>query len=442
MDTVADVLLQDGKVTWIAHPGQHGEVAGARVLDVTGLVVCPGFIDLHTHLREPGQEHKETIATGAQAAVRGGFTTVCAMPNTEPPMDSAAVVRHVLDAAQTAGHCRVLPIGAVTKGRKGRELADMAELAEAGVIGYSDDGSPVADASLMRSALAYSSMTGLPIIQHCEEPSLANGGVMHEGWVASRLGLRGMPAQAETVIAARDVELAALTGGRLHLAHISVSGTVDLLRQAKERGLRVTAEVTPHHLALTDAWVLGTQGQDGTHAPLTARAYDTNAKVNPPLRTAQDTEALAEALRDGLIDCIATDHAPHAATDKDCTFQEAAFGISGLETAFGLLMGLVHRGTLTLPLLVERLTVAPARILGNHGRGRGTLRPGSAADICILDPNARWTVDTTEFASKGRNTPLAGVALRGAVVGTLVGGEVKYSGLTLLGQAAAKERAG
>ncbi|MSQ11124.1 MAG: dihydroorotase [Dehalococcoidia bacterium] len=432
MDAQADLMLEDGRVVWVAPPGERrSAVEGAQVLDASGLVVCPGFIDLHTHLREPGFEHKETITTGTLAAARGGFTTVCAMPNTDPPADSAAVVHLVLERARSRGHVRVLPIGCVSKGRKGGELAELVELAEAGVVAFSDDGAPVADAHLMRTALQYSSVTSLPVIQHCEEPSLANGGLVNEGWVGSRLGLPGVPRQAEEIMAARDIQLAALTGGRLHLAHVSTADAVDLVRRAKERGLRVTAEVTPHHLLLTEEWLLGTQGEDSAYAPLTLRAYDTACKVNPPLRTAPDTEALVAALRDGTIDAIATDHAPHAATDKTCTFQEAAFGISGLETAFGLLMRLVHAGRLPLSTLVERLTIGPASVLGERGKGLGTLRPGSPADVVLLDLNKEWTVDAKRFASKGKNTPLHGVTLKGAVAATIVGGEVAFGAQAL-----------
>ena len=439
-DLVGDLLLADGRVAWVAPSGSRTDIPeGCAVLDADGLVVSPGFIDLHTHLREPGFEEKETVATGTLAAARGGFTTVCAMPNTNPPVDSVAVVEQILRLSSGAGLVRVLPIACVTRGRAGTFLVDMAELAEAGVVGFSDDGDPVADAELMRHALAYSTVTGLPIINHCEDPSLARGGVLHEGWVASRLGIPGMPAAAEQAMAARDIELVGLTGGRLHLAHVSTAGTVDLLRRARERGLAVSAEVTPHHLLLTEEWVLG-QGAKGArdltppdpYAPLTASAYDTRAKVNPPLRTQADADALAAALRDGVIDAVATDHAPHTTVDKESTLQEAAFGISGLETAFGALMSLVHRDILALPLLIERLTAGPARVLagGQHPRHSepllGTLRTGAPADVAVLDLDAEWVVDTARFASKGRNTPLEGVRLRGSVVATVAGGRVVH----------------
>ena len=433
LDTIGDVLITDGLVV-SAGTIVNDAPKDCTVIDATGLVVTPGFIDLHVHLREPGQEDKETVATGALAAVRGGFTTICAMPNTEPPMDNAAVIRQVLDAASQAGLAHVLPIGCATRGRKGVELAEMAELAAAGAVGFSDDGSPIADSGLMRNALSYSTTTGLPVINHCEEPSLSKDGVLHEGWVASRLGLPGQPAAAEESMVARDIELAALTGGRLHVAHISTAGTLELVRRAKERGLPVTAEVTPHHLILTEEWALGTieagAGEltaPDKYAPLTRSAYDTRAKVNPPLRTEDDTEALVAGLKDGTIDAVATDHAPHTSTDKDCTMQEAAFGISGLETAFGLVNGLVDRGDMDLTTAIERLTSGPARVLGEpYQSSIGTLKPGASGDVTVLDPDAEWVVDSSTFASKGRNTPVDGITLKGQVVKTIVGGRLVH----------------
>ncbi len=434
IDQLGDVLLQEGVVSWVAPAGHRNPAPqGCDVLDARGLVVCPGFIDLHTHLREPGFEQKETIATGAGAAARGGFTTICAMPNTDPPLDNAALVQLVLRRAQEAALVRVLPIACVTAGRAGKALTEMAELAEAGAIGFSDDGDPVADPFLMRMALTYSAPLGLPVINHCEEPSLARRSVVNEGWVASRLGLRGMPAAAEECMVARDIELAALTGGRLHLAHLSTAGSVDLVRRAKERGLRVTAEVTPHHLLLTEDWVMGgpRDGELESHetdawAPLAPDSYDTNAKVNPPLRTRRDVEAVVQGLREGVLDIIATDHAPHSAVDKVCTFDDAASGISGLETALGLLMALVRRGDLALETLVQRLTADPARVLGPQWSHLGSLRPGAAADVTVFDPGATWTVEPERLTSRGRNTPLAGVTLRGRVVATAVGGRLVY----------------
>ena len=419
MDERGDLLILDGVVaviqTEIASPD------GARVIDAAGLVVCPGFIDLHCHLREPGFEYKETIATGTRAAARGGFTTVCAMPNTDPVMDSRAVVDFVLRLAREEGAVRVLPIGAVTAGSRGAALTEMAELAEAGAVGFSDDGHPVADANVMRQALSYASGLGLPIINHCEVPELSAGGVMNEGWVATRLGLKGLPRSAEEAMVARDIALAETTGGRLHVAHASTAGTVELVRQAKERGLKVTCEATPHHLTLTDETVLGRGA--AAYEPLSVSAYDTNAKVAPPLRSRPDVEAMVEGLRDGIVDLIATDHAPHASIEKMCTFDEAANGISVLETALGSLMSLVHGGAVSLPTLIDRLTAAPARFLGV---GLGTLRPGASADVTLFDPAAEWVVDPAAFASRGKNTPLAGATLKGRVAATIAAGRVVH----------------
>ena len=419
MDERGDLLIEDGIVAAI-----HPDITppdGARVIEATDLVVCPGFIDLHCHLREPGLEYKETIATGTRAAARGGFTTVCAMPNTDPVMDSRAVADFVLRRAREEGAVRVLPIGAVTAGSRGTALTEMAELAEAGAVGFSDDGHPVADANVMRQALSYASGLGLPIINHCEVPELSAGGVMNEGWVATRLGLKGLPRSAEEAMVARDIALAETTGGRLHVAHASTAGTVDLVRQAKARGLDVTCEATPHHLTLTDEAVLGRGA--AAYEPLSTAAYDTNAKVAPPLRSRPDVEAIVEGLRDGAVDFIATDHAPHGRIEKLCTFDEAANGISVLETALGSLMSLVHSGALNLPTLVDRLTAAPARFLGVD---LGTLRPGSSADVTLFDPNSEWVVDPASFASKGKNTPLAGATLKGRVAATIAAGKVVH----------------
>ena len=423
IDETADLLVQDGVIK-----GTDGSIAapdGATVIEAKGLVVCPGFIDLHCHLREPGFEYKETIASGTAAAAKGGFTTVCAMPNTDPVADTRATVDFVLRKGAEEGLVRVVPVGCVTKGSAGRELAEMAELAEAGVIGFSDDGHPVADPNVMRQALSYSSSLGLPIINHCEVRELSGGGAMNEGWVATRLGLKGIPDSAEEIMVARDIELAELTGGRLHIAHASTAGTVDLLRWAKERSLdHITGEVTPHHLTLTDEAVLG-DGSDGSaFDPLTPDAYDSNAKVAPPLRRPADVAAMAEALRDGVVDFVATDHAPHGRIEKLCSFEEAAFGISGLETALGSLMSLVHAGQIPLPTLIERLTWDPARFLGMN---IGTLKPGSPADVTVFDPNAEWLVDAEQFVSKGKNTPLDGRSLKGQVTTTIFGGETVYS---------------
>ena len=431
VDKPADVLIAKGVVTGLDSKIDPPE--GTTVIDATGLVVSPGFIDLHCHLREPGFEYKETIATGTMAAARGGFTTVCAMPNTSPTMDTRATVDFVMRTASEQGSVRVLPIGCVTKGSKGAELAEMGELAEAGAIGFSDDGHSVADSNMMRQALSYSSAHGLPIIDHCEAPELVRDGVMNEGWVSNHTGLKGVPNSAEDVMVARDIALAELTAGRLHLAHVSTAGAIQAVRDAKERGLNVTCEVTPHHLTLTDRAVLGRQGDSvpGEFDPLTPAAYDTNAKVNPPLRSQEDVDAMVQALADGVVDVIATDHAPHSTVEKLCTFDEADFGISGLETALGSVMSLVHGGKIALPSLVERLTIAPARFLidssASVDRRIGTLEVGAPADVTVFDADAEWKVDPSEFASKGKNTPLEGATLKGRVVATVVGGEVKHS---------------
>jgi len=413
----ADVLIEDGRIAAL-EPGLAA--AGAREIDARGLVVAPGFVDLHTHLRDPGLEYKEDIESGTRAAARGGFTTVCAMPNTEPAMDTRSVIEYVLREAAARASVRVLPIGAVSKGRAGKELAELGDLAAAGCVAFSDDGAPVYDAMLMRRALEYAAAFDLPIIDHCEDQSLAHDAVMHEGWVATRLGLRGAPAAAEDAAVMRDIALAEATGAHVHIAHVSTRGAVDAVRRAKARGLRVTAEVTPHHLTLTDETVaFGASGGGGL-------LYDTNAKVNPPLRPQDDVTACVTGLADGTIDCVATDHAPHALIEKLCEFDEAAFGISGLETAFALCMRLVHGGAIPLATLIERMTAGPVRALGldRHVPGIGTLAVGAPADVVLLDPDAEWTVDPARFASKGTNTPLAGATLRGTVVCTIAAGRI------------------
>src|SRR5918992_4349768 len=431
LDVVADLLIQDSRILAAGDRLASDAIPeGCHIIPARGLVACPGFIDLHCHLREPGFEYKETIATGTQAAARGGFTTICCMPNTEPPIDNAAVVDFVLRSARSEGLVRVWPIGCVTKGRKGKELAEMEELVAAGVVAFSDDGDPVYDPHLMRLALAYSLDLGRPISNHCQERSLSRSGVMAEGWVATRLGLPGIPAAAEEAMIARDIALAELTGGRLHLAHLSTAGSVSLVRQAKEQGVAVTAEVCPHHLTITDQWALGAREIDAEAAGL--HSYDTFTKVYPPLRSQQDVDALVSALAEGVIDCVATDHAPHELASKQVTYQEAAFGISVLETALGSLLPLVHQGRIGLSDLIERLTVGPARVLGPDFTELATLKPGTPADVVLFDPNREWVVDTREFASKGKNTPLESTRLKGRVVATLVEGRVVFQDSTVL----------
>jgi dihydroorotase len=411
IDEVGSLLITEGKISWLGKGEATPPQPDCDVLSARGLVICPGFIDLHCHLRQPGFEEKETIASGSRAAARGGFTTVCCMPNTNPPLDNQTAVEYVKSKAASEGVVRVLPIGCISKGRKGEELAEMGDLASAGVVGFSDDGEPVLSAYIMRQALDYSRAFDLPIIDHCEDKALTEGGQMNEGIVSTRLGLRGIPNAAEDIIVARDLALAPLTGGRLHIAHVTTEGAVELIRRAKEKGIRVTAEATPHHLTLTEERIIG---------------YDINAKVNPPLRTEQDIKALIQGLNDNTIDIIATDHAPHTEADKLCEFGLAPFGISGFETALGSLMGLVHDEQITLVSLIAKLTCEPARIIGNkHGR-LGTLAIGAPADVTVFDPNLEWVVDTKNFASKGRNTPLAGERLKGKVIATIHQGNLTY----------------
>ena len=423
-DEVGDLLISEGKILGAGKLGLEEIPEGSLVIDGVDLVACPGFIDLHCHLREPGFEYKETIAAGSKAGAKGGFTTLCAMPNTDPPIDNAAVVEFIHERTKQDATVRVLPIGCVTKGRKGHELAEMEELASAGVVAFSDDGDPVYDANLMRLALLYSSDLGLPISNHCQDKSISCNGVMAEGPVATHLGLDGIPAAAEEAMIARDIALAQATGGRLHVAHLSTAGSIPLVREAKSRGLRVTAEVCPHHLTITDEWALGRKGQPADAAGY--MAYDTSTKVYPPLRSQSDVDTLIDALADGVIDCVATDHAPHDLTSKQVTYNDAAFGISVLETALGSLLELVHMNKLSMGLLIERLTVGPARILGGGYSDLASLQPGTAADVVLFDPEKEWTVDTTEFESMGKNTPLEGTNLRGRAMATFANGRIVY----------------
>jgi dihydroorotase len=407
VDAIQDVLLEDGR---ISRAGRTlTPPAGAEVLDATGLVVCPGFIDMHVHLREPGHEYKETVATGTRAAAVGGFTAVCCMANTDPVNDTRAVTDYILAKARAEGTVRVHPIGAVTRGLGGKELAELAELAEAGCVGFSDDGRTMMNAELYRRAMEYTLPFGRPVISHAEDATLTHGACMNEGAVSTELGLRGAPAAAEDTMVARDILLAELTGAHLHIAHLSTAGAVRLVREAKARGVRVTAEVTPHHLVLTEEAV---------------RGYDPNTKMNPPLRTRRDADALIEALADGTIDCVATDHAPHALAEKEGEFDRAAFGVVGLETAVSLLLDrLLHRRLIELPALITRMSAAPARLLSLPG---GTLAAGAPADVTILDLERQITVDPAAFRSKSRNTPFGGWKLRGAPVVTIVGGRIAW----------------
>ena len=412
IDKTAGLLIKEGKIAWMGD-GTPPE-ADYSVLDAEGLIVCPGFIDLHCHLRQPGDEEKETIATGTAAAARGGFTTVCCMPNTNPPLDNESMINYVKTLAAREGVVRVFPIGCVTVGRQGEELVDMSELEMAGAIAYSDDGSPVSSPEIMRRALEYSRDFNRPIIDHCENLFLSQGGQINEGVISLEMGLHGMPATAEELIVQRDLDLARETGGHIHIAHVSTEGSVELIRTAKEQGVHVTAEVTPHHLTLTEEAVL---------------KYKTYAKVNPPLRTKRDTLALLRALNDSVIDIVATDHAPHTAADKDCEFTQAAFGISGFETALGSLAGLIFNSELSLNTLIAAMTVGPARVLGYEKLG--TLEIGAPADVTIFDLHKEWVVDADKFASKGKNTPLDGQTLKGKVMATLYLGNPVYMDETM-----------
>ncbi len=418
VDEIADVLVADGRI--VSSAGNAGRVDDAEEIDCKGSIISPGFIDVHCHLREPGREDVETIATGARAAAAGGFTAVCAMPNTDPVTDNQAAVGFIIRQAQRADAARVHVIGAISVGQKGERLAEFGEMVAAGAVAMSDDGKPVVSAQLMRTALEYARSFSIPVIDHCEEPTLAHGGSMNEGIVSARLGLKGIPSEAEEIMVIRDILLARRTGGHVHLAHMSTHGSVELIRWGKERGINVTAEVCPHHISLTEDRI---------------GSYDTNAKMNPPLRTAKDVESLREAVKDGTIDMIATDHAPHHYDEKEREFADAPNGIVGLETALAVsVTNLVATGHIDFRTLIDKMSCAPARLFGLPG---GSLAKGVAADITVFDPGASWRVEPADFQSKGRNTPYAGMTLTGRAIATIVGGRVVYS----FGQSTANARA-
>jgi dihydroorotase len=402
-DHAGDVVIIDGRVASVE--SRTTSVEDAEIIDCDGLIVSPGFIDVHCHLREPGREDVETIATGARAAAAGGFTAVCAMPNTDPVTDNQAAVGFIIRQAQRAQASRVHVIGAISVGQKGETLAEFGEMVAAGAVAVSDDGRPVVSAQLMRTALEYARTFAIPVIDHCEEPTLSQGGSMSEGIISARLGLKGIPSEAEEIMVIRDILLARRTGGHVHLAHMSTVGSVELIRWGKERGINVTAEVCPHHISLTEERVVG---------------YDTNAKMNPPLRTARDVEALREAVKDGTIDMIATDHAPHHYDEKEREFADAPNGIIGLETALAVsVTNLVETGHIDFSTLVDKMSCAPAKLFGLPG---GTLAKGAVADVTVFDPDREWDVEPSQLLTKGRNTPYAGMRLKGRAVFTIVGG--------------------
>jgi dihydroorotase len=421
INQVGDLLIAEGRIIQMAETITPSAtlstiLSKARNLDASGLIICPGFIDLHCHLREPGFEDKETIATGTKAAAIGGFATVCCMPNTEPPLDNPVAVDWVKQKASMDSPATLLPIGCITKGRRGEELTDMGALAEVGVVAFSDDGDPIANTQLMHLAMEHSRDLGLPIIDHCEDKTLSNKGIINEGRISTELGFKGIPAAAEETMVTRDLALAKQTKAKLHIAHVSTKGSVELIRQTKEEGISVTAEVTPHHLSLTEERITGKTSNE---------PFNTNAKVNPPLRTQEDIQALIEGLKNGVIDAIATDHAPHTLADKDCGLELAAFGISGFETAFGCLMSLVHHGVISLTQLISKLTFEPARVIGKNGV-LGTLKAGAPANITILNLEHEWIVNNSNFASKGKNTPYDGDKFKGKVMATITNGRIAY----------------
>ena len=412
VDALMDLVVVDGRIAECRRPGgDAGRPVEARVLDVSGRIVCPGFVDMHVHLRDPGQEHKEVIETGTRAAAAGGFTSIACMPNTRPANDSLAVTEYILGEARRHGVVNVFPIGCVSRGSRGEELADIGEMVRAGAVAVSDDGQPVSSSYLMRKVLEYSTIFGIPVIDHCEDKTLSAGGVMNEGPASTMLGLKGIPPASEEIMVGRDITLAGVTRGRLHLAHLSTAGSLEQVRRGRAAGIPVTCEVTPHHLVLNEEAVV-------------ASRYDTNTKVNPPLRSEADRLALLEGLRDGTVDTIATDHAPHHTDEKLCEFDNAPFGLIGLETAVPLLMDrLVRPGLIDIGRLVTLMSVNPARILGI---GKGTLAVGADADITVVDPDLEMTVDVARFESRSRNSPFQGWSLRGWPVATIVGGRLVH----------------
>jgi dihydroorotase len=409
MDSKADLLIENGKIVRSGKDLQKAECAsGAEIVDLRGKLVVPGLIDIHTHLREPGFEYKETIASGSEAAVAGGFTSIACMPNTDPVNDSRSVTEFIRRKATECGIANVYPIAAISMKSEGATLTEFWDLKEAGAVGFSDDGQPVMNAALMRRALEYASSLEMPVIVHCEDKNLSSGGMMHEGSISAELGLAGIPGVAEEVMVARDLLLAEFTGAAVHIAHVSTAGAVRLIREAKGRGVRVTAETAPHYFSLTDEAI---------------RAFDTNAKVYPPLRSAEDVVAIREGLRDGTLDVIASDHAPHARTDKEVEFDYAASGLTGLETSLALSLRLVTDGILSFPALIDKMTLRPAGIIRIP---KGTLADSADADITVIDPEREWTVDRQSFRSRGKNSPFHGRALRGKAILTIVGGIIRY----------------
>ncbi len=442
IDQLGDLIIKNGEIAAMTkgtNPIDKYESETALKIDATGLIITPGFIDIHCHLREPGHENKETIITGTQAAAVGGFTTICCMPNTIPPLDNRSIIKWLIDKTNKEAIVNVLPVACITKGREGQELTEMAELAEAGVIAFSDDGNGVSNSMLMRSALECSAKLGLPIMEHCEDKALSAGGVINEGWVSEKLGVIGIPAAAEEVMVARDLLLAQLTKSKIHISHVSTQGSVTMIRIAKEKGIMVTAEVTPHNLTLTQDKVFknipGTEtvntlaylpnNEQSLLTNFDTLIYDSNAKMYPPLRTEADIACLVEALNDGTIDAIATDHAPHTSLDKEGDLSLAAFGVSGFETAFGCLMGLVHTGKIDLIKLISKLTYEPAMIIGKVTK-LGILKIGRSANITIFDPKLEWIVDSTKFISKGKNTPFDEFKFKGKIMATIVNGDIAY----------------